>query len=60
MKPHNLMILGASIGAPIAIISSVASIDFPSPAVIMFAAGALFGKGYGIWEARQALKGRDE
>ncbi len=57
MKPRNMMILGAAIGVPIAVISSIANIDLPSPAVLMFAAGALFGKGYGVWECRQALKG---
>ena len=60
MKPHNLMILGVTIGVPIAIISSMANVEFPSPAVLMFAVGALFGKGYGVWERRQALKGGGE
>ena len=59
MKPRGLMLLGVAIGIPIAVVSSMTNIDFPSPAVLMFAAGALFGKGYGVWECRAALRERE-
>lgn len=50
MRPNSLMILGAFIGASIFLIdvlSNPLSVSFAA-----FCGGALFGKGYGIWEAR--------
>ncbi len=50
MKPTQLMILGVScalVGIVTAIIQGA-----DSPATLIFAGGALFGKGYGIWEER--------
>lgn len=52
MAPKRLMILGAFVGALIFLIDFISN-----PVAVSFAAfcgGAIFGKGYGIWEARDA------
>lgn len=50
MRPGSLMKFGAALGL-LAVVLAIAS-----PSVIQalfgFASGALFGKGYGIWEER--------
>ena len=59
MSPKSLMTLGAFVAAVSVAISFV---FIAGPFTIMaFAGGALFGKGYGIWEERQRVKeGREE
>jgi hypothetical protein len=51
MKPGSIMWLGAFVGL-LAMVAD-ALIAEPSVALLAFAGGALFGKGYGIWEARR-------
>ena len=61
MKPGVLMTIGASIAALNLALSFIA--EPTSGAVVMvFAAGALFGKGYGVWEerGREALEKESE
>lgn len=51
MRPMFLMILGSVIGIPL----SAAMAVFPEVVnlpLVLFAAGALLGKGYGVWEER--------
>lgn len=50
MSPRALMIAGAAFGLPLMLASAVVG-GAPFEATI-FATGALFGKGYGIWEER--------
>jgi len=50
----KLMILGSLVGVALIIFTFI----FPAilsgqASMALFAAGALFGKGYGIWEARK-------
>jgi hypothetical protein len=53
MTPKQLMTLGISA----AVVAAMAEYAAPQSAVVMlFAAGALFGKGYGIWEERERRK----
>lgn len=54
MKPKALMLLGAASGVASLAIVIVASkgFDLASVAIIVFASGAIFGEGYGIWEER--------
>lgn len=52
MTPRSLMILGASAGS-VAILASFLPDFSSSVSLVIFACGVLFGKGYGIWEARQ-------
>ena len=62
MTPKSLMILGTICISVAAICAAIAAEYAPSSAyplvIIGVAGGALFGKGYGIWEERQ--KGRRE
>lgn len=55
MKPGSLILLGATIGIVSVIIAAVAR-DAAHVAVLLFVAGSIFGKGYGVWEERT---GRD-
>jgi hypothetical protein len=48
MNPGGLMILGVMV-AVVGLAMSIAGHDAD---VLLFAAGVLFGKGYGIWEER--------
>lgn len=48
MTPRFYMIFGACAG----LICLIADWDGASVPVLLFAAGALFGKGYGAWEER--------
>ncbi len=50
MKAEHLMIVGASVGVLLLIGGAISS-DFSNP-VVLWAAGMVFGKGYGIWEQR--------
>lgn len=49
MKPGSLMLLGAVSAAVAAAVVVSGRVD---GGVMLFAAGALFGKGYGVWEER--------
>ncbi len=52
MTAKALMILGATAG----VVGAVASIVSPIGATVMlFVAGALFGKGYGVWEKKSEI-----
>lgn len=51
MKPRTLMIMGASVGIFAAALSTVAT-PTTGTIVFVFMSGALFGKGYGVWEQR--------
>lgn len=53
MNPKALMITGALVGVIATTASFVASVPAASVVVAVWAAGALFGKGYGVWEERQ-------
>lgn len=56
MTPRALMVVGASAGAFAALMSLIA--DPTSGTIVMvFACGAVFGKGYGVWEERSQRKG---
>lgn len=52
MKPKTLMIIGALVGIVAAVLSTIAT---PTTGTIMvaFISGAVFGKGYGVWEERE-------
>lgn len=53
MSPKGYMILGAIAGLTQFVAASVFPLAYPDGfAVFVFAAGAIFGKGYGIWEER--------
>ena len=51
MTPKQYMVLGAGVGLVAAGLATFA--DLSIFAMVCFAAGALFGKGYGIWEERE-------
>ena len=51
MKPGAMMRLGVFAGLTAIFVDAV--LPNPSVVVVAFAAGALFGKGYGVWEARK-------
>ena len=51
MKARGLMIVGIS-AALVASIAEIAGNQAISVSMLAFAGGALFGKGYGIWEER--------
>ncbi|GAA4180513.1 hypothetical protein [Shinella granuli] len=51
MKPGALMMLGA-FAAFVAIAASLLGRADGGIAVLIFAGGAVFGKGYGVWEER--------
>ncbi|MFP5078250.1 hypothetical protein ACLE20_13160 [Rhizobium sp. YIM 134829] len=50
MNPAGLMLIGAAVGIVGIIASALSQTDV---SVMLFAAGALFGKGYGIWEVKR-------
>lgn len=52
-RPHELMIFG-SLMAVFGLLMSFIS-PWPSFSLIAFFGGAILGKGYGIWQERQAL-----
>jgi hypothetical protein len=52
MTTKSYMLLGFAVFICASTIEVVGA-DFVSVAVFAFAGGALFGKGYGIWEERQ-------
>lgn len=58
MTPKAYMVFGSLLG----VISSLGLVllpeTAPTTATLTFAAGALFGKGYGIWEERSRKKER--
>ena len=51
MKPRALMIMGAAVGLVLLLASY-----FSEFSVALFMAGALFGKGYGVWEVKSQSK----
>lgn len=51
MSPKALMWLGVMCGTLFGAGELVGTMDLPA-SIFVFAAGALFGKGYGIWEER--------
>lgn len=57
MSPRGYMLLGAFAGI-VSAAFSFSSAGF-NP-VLIFAAGALFGKGYGVWEERGRAALREE
>lgn len=64
MKPSALMMLGASLGVFALVVTAMAE-DAAVFSVLLFASGAIFGKGYGVWEERSrtpnvASGGRDD
>lgn len=52
MKPKALMILGAFAGIVAAVLSTIAT-PTTGTIFVVFVSGAVFGKGYGIWEERE-------
>lgn len=48
MTAKSLMILGALVGT----VAMLLDINGIHTGIVLFAGGALFGKGYGIWENR--------
>lgn len=56
MTPCSLMVLGALVSIASALHGTVSGPDYSSM-LLMFGGGALFGKGYGVWEER--AKGGD-
>lgn len=50
MRPGSLMKLGAALGL-FSVILAIVSPSVIQP-IFVFASGAVFGKGYGIWEER--------
>lgn len=55
MSPKQMMICGSLAGAALSL--ALILTDHTNP-VILFACGALFGKGYGVWEERSRKRGR--
>jgi hypothetical protein len=51
MKPANLMFLGG-FGGLFVFVGSLFLPDHAAIAMVAFGFGALFGKGYGVWESR--------
>ena len=51
MSPKRLMIVGITSGIAISILD-MGGFHMLNNIVVAFASGALFGKGYGIWEVR--------
>jgi len=51
MKPGTLMSMGAFIGVFCLALSFIGQ-PSSQTIVLVFAAGAIFGKGYGVWEER--------
>ena len=52
MKPGTYMVFGGLTGMALSLICAVLPATAPTTVVCIFAAGALFGKGYGVWEER--------
>jgi len=52
MKPGTYMVFGGLIGVAFTLICVILPDAGREAAVCIFAAGALFGKGYGVWEER--------
>ena len=59
MTPRALMIVGSSTGA-FAVLMSLMADPTAGTIVMVFACGAVFGKGYGVWEERSKQKGKAE
>lgn len=59
MAPRSLMIIG-SLVAIVTIGLSFIAIPTAGTVFMGFAAGAVFGKGYGVWEERRAALERRE
>jgi len=60
MKPKTMMALGAFYGL-IGFVALVLNPHAGAPLYMLaWVVGSLFGKGYGVWECRQALKGGSE
>lgn len=57
MTPRWLMIMGAVSGAFALALSVAGAQPSSQTMVLVFASGALFGKGYGVWEARKKENG---
>lgn len=55
MKPGVLMSMGAFIGIFCLALSFIAN-PTSGTIVMVFAAGAIFGKGYGVWEERASRR----
>lgn len=54
MKPRHAMLIGAAFG--LSLVAVAIFVAMPAGALTaMFACGALFGKGYGVWEERSRL-----
>lgn len=59
MSPRSLMIIGSLVAA---ITVGLSFIALPTAGTVFmgFAAGAVFGKGYGVWEERRAALKRSD
>ncbi|MCD1266902.1 hypothetical protein B5M44_22025 [Shinella sumterensis] len=55
MKPGTLMSMGASVGGFCLALSFIGQ-PSSQTIVLVFAAGAIFGKGYGVWEERTSRR----
>lgn len=53
MTPRSLMIVGATTGVFSLFLAVLGAQPTSGTVVVVFIAGALFGKGYGVWEERQ-------
>lgn len=58
MKPGTYMVAGSVFGMALVLICSLLPDTAPTTVVCVFAAGALFGKGYGVWEERSRRRPR--
>lgn len=59
MRPRSLMIIG-SLVAIVTVGLSFIAIPTAGTVFMGFAAGAVFGKGYGVWEERRSALERSE
>lgn len=53
MSAKTYMIAGSFFGVGFGLVGCIPNFSSPQLLVILFACGALFGKGYGIWEERE-------
>lgn len=52
MSPRALMIVGALSGLFALTLSVLGAVPTGGTVIAIFASGAIFGKGYGVWEER--------
>jgi hypothetical protein len=56
MKPGTYMIAGGAFGMALSLLCTFFPMVAPGSVLCIFACGALFGKGYGIWEECSRIK----